>query len=44
MQGLLGNFNTGRTDVFNGIAYHPGEELFYVTGKWWPRTFKVVFE
>lgn len=44
MRGLLSNFNVGRIDVLNGIAYEPNEKLFYVTGKWWPRTFKVVFE
>lgn len=35
-------------DVLNGIAYRPGEEpgggLFFVTGKYWPRLFGVVFE
>ncbi|HKM93530.1 MAG TPA: glutaminyl-peptide cyclotransferase, partial [Prolixibacteraceae bacterium] len=44
MSGLLSNFNAQRVDVLNGIAYHPDEQLFYVTGKWWPRVFKVVFE
>lgn len=44
MNGLLTNFNAQRVDVLNGIAYHPDEQLFYVTGKWWPRVFKVVFE
>lgn len=44
MSGLLQNFSNSRIDVLNGIAYHPEEELFYITGKWWPRTFKVRFE
>lgn len=35
--------NQNRVDVFNGIAYHPGEKLFYVTGKWWPKMFKLDF-
>lgn len=28
-------------DVLNGIAYHPKEKLFYVTGKLWPKIFKI---
>ena len=43
MRGLLSNFNVGHIDVLNGIAYEPNEKLFYVTGKWWPRMFKVKF-
>jgi glutaminyl-peptide cyclotransferase len=31
-------------EVLNGIAYNPGTETFYLTGKWWPRLFEVVFE
>lgn len=45
MNGLLNNFKIEhQIDVLNGIAYHPEEEMFYVTGKYWPRTFKVKFE
>lgn len=43
MRGLLSNFNTGRIDVLNGIAWHKTEEVFYVTGKWWPKVFKLSF-
>lgn len=44
MQGLLSNLNVGEIDVLNGIAYNEQEDLFYVTGKWWPKIFKVKFE
>ena len=30
-----------RKDVLNGIAYHPSEQAFYVTGKNWPLMFKI---
>jgi glutaminyl-peptide cyclotransferase len=30
--------------VLNGIAYDPDEAVFYITGKKWPRIFKVTFE
>ena len=43
MRGLLSNFNTGRIDALNGIAWHKTEQVFYVTGKWWPKVFKVTF-
>ncbi len=29
--------------VLNGIAYDPEAEVFYITGKKWPRLFKVTF-
>jgi glutamine cyclotransferase len=44
MKGLLPATNNSRVDVLNGIAYHKKENLFYVTGKWWPYMFKVRFE
>ena len=33
----------GNGDVLNGIAYNKGEDLFYVTGKYWPKLFAVKF-
>ena len=30
-----------QNNVLNGIAYDPGTDLFYVTGKNWPRIFKI---
>ncbi|MFE9773397.1 glutaminyl-peptide cyclotransferase [Streptomyces sp. NPDC005931] len=30
-------------DVLNGIAAVPGTDEFLLTGKWWPRMFRVVF-
>lgn len=44
MKGLLNNYRTNRVDVLNGIAYHSDEKAFYITGKYWPRIFKVEFE
>ena len=42
MKGILGEDDRhSRIDVFNGIAWDPGERLLYVTGKYWPRLFEV---
>lgn len=41
--GLLSGAEQAGTDVLNGIAYDPADGLFYVTGKLWPRLFKVRF-
>lgn len=30
-----------RLDVFNGIAYHPKRNTFFVTGKYWDKLFEV---
>ena len=30
-------------DVLNGIAYDPASETFWLTGKFWPKMFQVVF-
>lgn len=32
-----------RQAVLNGIAYDPDEEVFYLTGKYWPKLFEVTF-
>ncbi len=29
------------TDVLNGIAYNPKDNSIYITGKYWPRMFKI---
>jgi glutamine cyclotransferase len=29
-------------DVLNGIAYDPGGERLFVTGKWWPKLFEII--
>ena len=29
------------TDVFNGIAYNPADGNLYVTGKYWPKLFRI---
>jgi glutaminyl-peptide cyclotransferase len=41
--GLLSSREGAGADVLNGIAYDPADGLFYVTGKLWPRLFKVRF-
>jgi glutamine cyclotransferase len=33
----------GRDGVLNGIAYDPANDVFYITGKLWPKLFKVKF-
>jgi glutaminyl-peptide cyclotransferase len=42
--GLLTPTERVAAGVLNGIAYEPRTEVFYVTGKNWPRLFEVVFE
>lgn len=44
MSGLQNQFDQNKIDVLNGIAYNRKENLFYVTGKYWPKTFKVIFK
>jgi glutamine cyclotransferase len=34
---------TSKTDVLNGIAYHPDRKTFFITGKYWSRLFEVTF-
>jgi len=41
--GLLSPEERAGIDVFNGIAYHPDDGVFYLTGKLWPKLFEVVF-
>ncbi|MFE3323836.1 glutaminyl-peptide cyclotransferase [Streptomyces sp. NPDC059176] len=41
--GLLAPDERGRADVLNGIAAVPGTDQFLITGKWWPKTFRVRF-
>lgn len=41
-QGLLPQtLRTRKTDVLNGIAYNPVDGGIYLTGKYWPRLYKV---
>ncbi|MEE2776895.1 MAG: glutaminyl-peptide cyclotransferase [Acidobacteriota bacterium] len=43
--GLLSRLERLRgAEVLNGIAYRPDRETFYLTGKYWPKVFEVVFE
>lgn len=42
--GLLTREEARGVDVLNGIAFDPGAETFYVTGKLWPKMFEVTFE
>lgn len=41
--GLLTPSERDGADVLNGIAAIPGSEFFFVTGKLWPKTFRVRF-
>jgi len=42
MKGILDEADRhSRIDVFNGIAWDPGQRILYVTGKYWPSLFEV---
>ena len=41
---LLSRDERSRVDVLNGIAYDPVSKTFWLTGKFWPKMFQVVFE
>ena len=44
-KGLLPlSLRTSRTDVFNGIAYNPANGHIYVTGKYWPKMYRIELE
>ena len=40
---LLSPMERQGTDVLNGIAYDPKDQTFLITGKWWPKVFRVKF-
>ncbi|MBP7507057.1 MAG: glutaminyl-peptide cyclotransferase [Prolixibacteraceae bacterium] len=44
MSGIQSQFDQNKIDVLNGIAFNKKENIFYVTGKYWPKTFKVIFK
>ncbi len=37
-------YRSSAVDVLNGIAYNPEDGSIYLTGKYWPRMYKVVLE
>ena len=41
--GLLSPAERARADVLNGIAYDPASKTYLITGKWWPKMFRVTF-
>ncbi|WP_461081014.1 glutaminyl-peptide cyclotransferase [Streptomyces deserti] len=41
--GLLTSKEQQHAEVLNGIAAVPGTDEFLLTGKWWPKMFRVVF-
>jgi glutaminyl-peptide cyclotransferase len=43
LESLKSNIKNEPVDVLNGIAFNEKENLFYVTGKFWPKMFKVQF-
>jgi len=38
---LPGNLRTAKTDVLNGIAYNPVSKQIYITGKLWPKLYRI---
>lgn len=42
--GLLTPSEAASADVLNGIAYDPGSDRFFLTGKYWPWVFEVEFD
>ncbi|MFN4974824.1 MAG: glutaminyl-peptide cyclotransferase [Bacteroidota bacterium] len=47
LTGIMGKNNIApavRSDVLNGIAYHPVKKTFFITGKYWPAMFEVRFQ
>ncbi|MCK9629182.1 MAG: glutaminyl-peptide cyclotransferase [Bacteroidales bacterium] len=38
---LPGSMRTQKTDVLNGIAYNPQNDQVYLTGKYWPKLFRI---
>jgi len=43
LEGLLSETESANADVLNGIAAIPGTDEFLVTGKYWPKMFRVRF-
>ena len=41
--GLLTPAERRGVDVLNGIAWDPADQTFLITGKWWPKLFRVKF-
>ena len=41
LAGLLSEEERQNVGVLNGIAYDPGSERLFVTGKLWPRIFEI---
>ncbi len=41
---LSPRLKTTTTDVLNGIAYNPVDKSIYITGKYWPKMFKIILE
>ena len=40
---LPANLKTKKTDVLNGIARDPSDGSIYITGKYWPRLYKITY-
>lgn len=38
------SLKTSKTDVLNGIAYNPVKKQIYLTGKYWPKMYRIVLE
>jgi glutamine cyclotransferase len=47
LTGIMGKNNIApatRSDVLNGIAFHPEKKTFFITGKYWPALFEIRFQ
>jgi len=44
VEGLLDSEESRTASVLNGIAYDPEREVFFITGKDWPKLFEVTFD
>lgn len=47
LTGIMGKNNiapAAKTEVLNGIAYHPEKKSFFITGKYWPAMFEIRFQ
>lgn len=47
LTGIMGKNNiapASKSEVLNGIAFHPEKKTFFITGKYWPALFEIRFQ
>lgn len=47
LTGIMGKNNiapASKSEVLNGIAFHPEKKTFFITGKYWPAMFEIRFQ